>query len=491
MPASMTRAEALKELGLTESASIAEIKTAKRQLARKHHPDVDPNGTERMSRINAAYERLTRDADKPDFETKTASPEENFWGGDTSWESEDSKSQGSNGKIGKSIYLTIDVSWEVANLGKSHVVSYKVLGKAKRITIKIPKGSATGKQIRCAGKGEPGANGGIAGDLFITLNVIQNSFIEDIQTSLTLRSSETNGPITRQVSVVVNGYLKSVNVNIPAKVKNGQSIRVVGQGHKAVIGNSRGDVVVKIYVIASKPGKDYETYATIDAFLCFKMALFGSANVTLRDVATDRVVYPSFKLDANFKNGVRSDLGHRGEAGDPGERSGKLWVTPRYTDAARQLGMRSAGVIAAIVALFIVIAQSDNSNDFASYEAPVEESYEAPVEEPQVETAVWPPAGFEVTASDYSFAYAFYEPEEYSCTDDTSESCIRLQVASELACTELSVKSRFYDSNSGEEEWAESLFYDFEAGVPQDIELNVYTRSFDMVSAPEIYCSTF
>jgi hypothetical protein len=153
--------------------------------------------------------------------------------------------------------------------------------------------------------------------------------------------------------------------------------------------------------------------------------------------------------------------------------------------------MRSAGVIAAIVALFIVIAQSDNSNDFASYEAPVEESYEAPVEEPVEETAAWPPSGFEYTEADYSFAYAFYEPEEYSCTDDTSESCIRLQVASELACTELSVKSRFYDSNSGEEEWAESLFYDFEAGVPQDIELNVYTRSFDMVSAPEIYCSTF
>ena len=487
----MTRAEALKELGLTESASIAEIKTAKRQLARKHHPDVDPNGTERMSRINAAYERLTRDANEPDPTGAPPPPQDDGWGNFGDWEREDFSSQGSNGKIGKSIYLTIDISWEVANLGKTHVVSYKVLGKPKRITIKIPKGSATGKQIRCAGKGEPGANGGIAGDLFITLNVIQNGDIEDVQTSLTLRTSETNGPITRQVSVVVDGHLKSVNVNIPAKIKNGQSIRVVGVGNKARIGNSRGDVVVKIYVIASKPGKDYETYAAIDAFLCFKMALFGSANVTLRDVATDRVVYPSFKLDANFKDGVRSDLGHRGEAGDPGERSGKLWVTPRYTDAARQLGLRSAGVIAAIVALFIVIAQSDNSNDFASYEAPVEESYEAPVEEPQVETAVWPPAGFEVTASDYSFAYAFYEPEEYSCTDDTSESCIRLQVASELACTELSVKSRFYDSNSGEEEWAESLFYDFESGVPQDIELNVYTRSFDMVSAPEIYCSTF
>jgi hypothetical protein len=153
--------------------------------------------------------------------------------------------------------------------------------------------------------------------------------------------------------------------------------------------------------------------------------------------------------------------------------------------------MRSAGVIAAIVALFVIVAQSDNSNDFASYEAPVEESYEAPVEEPGEETASWPPYGFEYTEADYAFAYAFYEPEEYSCSDDTAESCIVFQVASELACTEVSVKSRFYDSNSGEEEWVESQFYDFEAGVPQDIELNVYTRSFDKVSAPEIYCSIY
>ena len=490
MPASMTRAEALKELGLTESASVAEIRSAYKKLARLHHPDVNPNGAEKMALINAAHERLTRDADEPDPTAAPPPPEDPFanWG---EWESEETSSQSKNSKIGKSIYLTIDVPWDVANLGRTHVVSYKVLGKAKRITIKIPKGSATGKQIRCAGKGEPGIDGGIAGDLFITLNVIQGGYVEDIHTALTLRISETSGPCVRDINVLVDGYLKKISVRVPANVRNGQTIRVNGVGHSSATGKTRGDILVKISVIASKPGKDLETYAMIDAFLLLKMASFGGANVTLRDVATHDVVYPSFKLHSRHKNGLRYYWDDLGAEGDPGERRGQLWVTPVYTDGARKLGMRSAGVIAAIVALFIIIAQSDNSNDFAVYDTPVEESYEAPAEEPQVETAAWPPYGFEYTEADYSFAYTFYNPDEYTCSDQTSESCVGLQVASEQACTELSVKSRFYDSNSGEEEWVESLFYDFEAGVPQDIELNVYTRSFDTVSAPEIYCSIF
>jgi curved DNA-binding protein CbpA len=486
----MTRAEALKELGLTESASEAEIKSAKRKLARKYHPDVDPNGTVRMAAINAAYDRLTRDADEPDPTAAPPPPEDPFanWG---EWEREETSSQGKNSKIGKSIYLTIDIPWEVANLGRTHVVSYKVLGKAKRITIKIPKGSASGKQIRCAGKGEPGIDGGIAGDLFITLKVIQGGYVEDIHTALTLRISETSGPCVRDINILVDGYLKKISVRVPANVRNGQTIRVTGVGHSSSTGDKRGDVLVKITVIASRPGKDLETYASIDAFLLLKMASFGGANVTLRDVATHNVVYPSFKLESRHKNGVRYYWDDLGAEGDPGERRGQLWVTPVYTEGARKLGIRFSAAIAALVLLFAVIAQSGDSTEVASYEAPIEESYEAPVEEPQVETIEWPPAGLEYTEADISFAYAFYDSGDYTCSDDTAANCILFKVASEQDCSELIVKARFFDSNSEEEEWVESLFYDFQAGVPQDVELNVYTRSFDTVSTPEIYCSVY
>ena len=42
-------------LGVAKTASETEIKRAFRELARKHHPDVNPDGGERFREINDAY----------------------------------------------------------------------------------------------------------------------------------------------------------------------------------------------------------------------------------------------------------------------------------------------------------------------------------------------------------------------------------------------------------------------------------------------------
>src|SRR6266704_1292594 len=55
-----------KTLGVERKASAAEIKAAYRKLARKHHPDVNPNNKEaerRFKEINEAYQVLS-DAEK-------------------------------------------------------------------------------------------------------------------------------------------------------------------------------------------------------------------------------------------------------------------------------------------------------------------------------------------------------------------------------------------------------------------------------------------
>lgn len=488
----MSRVKALQELGLTDSASEAEVKSAHRKLVRQYHPDTNPNGEVRMKLINAAYTRLTVDAKKPDPpDVQTPPPEEDPFANWGDWGRADASYQNNNSKIGISLYLNIDVPWEVANLGRNHVISYKVNGKAKRITVKIPKGSASGKQIRCAGKGEAGVNGGIAGDLYLTLNVLQNVFIDDIHTSLLLWSSETRAPCERVIQVTVDRYVKNIWVRVPANVKSGQTIKIVGVGNKSSTSSVRGNILVKIMVKTSQPGKDIEAYANVDSYLRIKMVLFKGVNVTLRDVNTTHTINRVLRLEAHHLDGSRYYLDGLGEKGDPGERDGKLWVTPRYTPGAQQFKKRSLGLFAILMISFIVISQNSDSADFAISDAQIEESYETPSAEPESQIIMWPPNGFESTFADDSFAYSFYEPESYRCIDGTSGGCIRFQVASGQDCTELNVKIRFYDSGTGEEEWVEGLFYDFKSGIPQDIELNTYTRFFDKASDPEVFCLNY
>lgn len=485
MKVTMSKAEALEVLGLDSSATVDEINAARRKLARLHHPDVDPNGTAKMATINAAYDRLTSQKNEPDPIDMTSPQADDPWADFGDWDSEDNSSQHSSNKIGSHIYITAAVPWEVANLGRSHVFTYKVSGKSKRITVKIPKGSASGKQIRCPGKGEPGLNGGIAGDLFITLNVIETGFADDIHATVSLRLTETNAPCIREINVVVDGSPKRISVRIPANVRNGQTVKVTGVGNKSSRSNTRGDVLVKVIVRPSKPGQDLETYAIIDAFLRIKMALFNGVNVTLRDVKTHNVVYPSFKLEARHLDGVRYYWDDLGSEGDPGERRGKLWVTPKYTEGARQFRGRLLGVIAAIITVSIAIGQTNNNETPTTYVSTTNES----ADNSQIEASGWPPEGLEYTDLDNAFAYSFYEPSQYSCSEEGVESCIKLQAASEEDCTELDVKVRFFDSETNEEEWAESQFENFQAGIPQDVELSIYSRAFDKVDAPEIFCS--
>jgi len=492
----MTESEAFEVLGLTEGASDAEINSARRKLARLHHPDVDKNSTEKMAVINAAHQRLTRDRNKPDPIDNVTPKEEDAWGDWDKWEREDNSDQSQNSKIGKSLYITIDVPWEVANLGRNHIISYKVLGKAKRITVKIPKGSTSGKQIRCAGKGEPGVNGGISGDLFVTINVVVKEYVTDTLATLVLRSSEIHAPGIHYLNVVVDGVSKRISVPVPANVKDGQTIKVSGMGNKSSVGNTRGNILVKVTVIPSQPGKDFETYAIVDGFLRVKMALFNGANVTLRDVKTNQVVYSSFKLEARYKDGLSYRWDGLGGFGDPGQKRGNLWVTPRYTDGARNVpGLM--GVIAALFIAFIVFGQINGSSSptYDTYESSSEVIEEPTEEQPteeqptEEETYSWLPSGFNYTDTDSSFAYAIYKPGEYFCSEDTAVTCIKLQIASEQDCSILDLQIQFIDSETGEEEWARGQFSDFIGGYPQYAELSIYTRSFDTIDSIQMYCS--
>ena len=326
MIALMSRSEAFSELGLSHTASNSQIKSTYKKLARLHHPDIDPNGAQRMVRINAAYRRLTIEASEEDSVDKTQ--EDDPFAGFDGW-----KFDGPSKKIGKRIDLEIDVDWEVANLGGNQEITYKIRGGIKKITVKIPKHSATGKQIRVAGYGEPGADGGISGDLFVTLKVKGKTV--DINTSISLQKFETKAGSNRYIDVVVDGKNKRITVPLPANVKNHQLIKIEGVGNRASSGDNFGDILVTVNVLPPRPGQDIETYAPIGVFAKLGLLIYGFTYVTLLDVNTKSIVYTNFKIEGWLVEGKKyhwDDLGHEG---DPGARRGLLFVTPRYTAGVR------------------------------------------------------------------------------------------------------------------------------------------------------------
>jgi len=57
-----------KTLGLGREASAAEIKSAYRRLAKKHHPDLNPGNAERFKNITGAYDILSNPEKKKKFD---------------------------------------------------------------------------------------------------------------------------------------------------------------------------------------------------------------------------------------------------------------------------------------------------------------------------------------------------------------------------------------------------------------------------------------
>ncbi|QHS22813.1 molecular chaperone DnaJ [Virgibacillus sp. MSP4-1] len=122
----------------------------------------------------------------------------------------------------------------------------------KKIHISIPAGIDNGQQIRVAGHGEPGVNGGPAGDLFVVARVQPHEFFErdgdDIRCELPL--TFTQAALGDELEVpTVHGKVK---LKVPAGTQTGTFFRLRGKGAPNVHGRGQGDQHIKVRVITPK-----------------------------------------------------------------------------------------------------------------------------------------------------------------------------------------------------------------------------------------------
>lgn len=135
--------------------------------------------------------------------------------------------------------------------------------QSHKVSVKIPAGVETGQQIRLAGQGEAGFNGGPYGDLFVIINVNpSDKFTRDGSTIYyTLNISFVQAALGDTVEVpTVHG---NVEMTIPAGTQTGKTFRLKGKGAPRLRGGSQGDQHVTVKIVTPTKLNDAQKEALL------------------------------------------------------------------------------------------------------------------------------------------------------------------------------------------------------------------------------------
>ncbi|MCG1022321.1 molecular chaperone DnaJ [Sutcliffiella horikoshii] len=121
--------------------------------------------------------------------------------------------------------------------------------KRNKIKVNIPAGVDEGQQLRVAGKGEAGVNGGPAGDLYVVFHVRRHEFFERDGDDVYCEMPITFAQAALGDEVEVPTLHGKVKLKVPAGTQTGTNFRLKGKGIANVRGYGQGDQHIKIRVI--------------------------------------------------------------------------------------------------------------------------------------------------------------------------------------------------------------------------------------------------
>jgi molecular chaperone DnaJ len=122
------------------------------------------------------------------------------------------------------------------------------LKKQKTLSVKIPSGVDEGDRIRLAGEGEPGVNGGPAGDLYVQIQVKPHAVFQRDGDDL-----HCEMPVSFCVAAL-GGEIDlptldgSAKIRVPAETQSGKVFRLRGKGIKGVRSQAPGDLLCHVVV---------------------------------------------------------------------------------------------------------------------------------------------------------------------------------------------------------------------------------------------------
>ncbi len=279
-------------LGVTKTASEAEIKSAFRKLAKKYHPDQskEPKAKERFAEVGSAYEILGDDKKRKAFdrgeidaEGKPRAPQfEGFGVGgqpggagprdfrnfgfdfgaggfspehgsiDPDMLSElfgagraRGRSQSQTTK-GEDIAATVAVPLATIAQGGSVRV---ILPTGKTLDATVPAGIEEGKSIRLRGQGQPGRRGGAAGDVIVTIRYAAHPLFKVEGRDLRLDLPITLYEAVLGARVRVPTLSSEVEVSIAPGSSGGRVLRLRGKGLPGGADQAAGDLMATLRIV--------------------------------------------------------------------------------------------------------------------------------------------------------------------------------------------------------------------------------------------------
>ena len=265
-----------KILGLPKAATEKEIKNAYRKLARKYHPDLNPDSQEaekKFKEVNEANEVLSNAENRKKYdkygkdwkhgeEQEKAQRQYNSrsqqqsgpqgFSGDYSDFFESMFGGGSSGGFGRTPqFKGNDFNAELRlNLTDVYATQKQVLTvNGNKIRLTIPAGVENGQSIKIKGKGGPGINGGPNGDLYLQF-VIHNdtdfkregqNLYKDV--AVDLYTTILGGEIT------VDTFDSKVKLKVKPETKNLSKVKLTGKGFPIYKHEGKfGDLIITYHI---------------------------------------------------------------------------------------------------------------------------------------------------------------------------------------------------------------------------------------------------
>ena len=273
-------------LGVSKTASADEIKKAYRKLALEHHPDrTETKDEERFKEIGEAYSVLSNASKRAEYDKlrdaiRSGYAGAGFPGGGygQGFRAQDfgfgeefdvdellrqifgDRFSGSvsgfgpfgfgraqtRARRGRDVETEVELSFDEAMAGTERKVRMDLPAGRRDVTVRIPAGVADGARIRARAKGEHGAEGGEAGDLFVRVKVAPHKLFGRRGNDLTLKLPITFSEAALGAEVKVPTLDGPVTLKIPAGTSSGRTFRLRGRGVKRA--DATGDLLATVNV---------------------------------------------------------------------------------------------------------------------------------------------------------------------------------------------------------------------------------------------------